>query len=304
MVYVVHGKDTAWRWQGDKIAEAIAETLIGLGVEAVVSDTYPTLPKIQSTVILVDPESSSWFQERWAGGIFVYNMSEAYLIEGRRDWLRTFRKFLSNALTMLRIAGVFDYSPNNAEYFKSKGIPCYYTPLGYHPVFVEENICELADVGFLGKIHRGSRRERMLSSISPPASANAYCYEQDGQGFRKFQPSEINNWKALQSKCWLHLHTQEDGRNFPASRVIQLGLSNRKCCVVEKCDWYPEGLEPGKHFVEFEVGNAESLKEIVTELSLNDMKRRTIAEQGFRWVRDHYHFSDFIAKSWNESRPE
>ena len=281
---VVHNRKLSWKWRGDVLACAIAESLSEIGHEVQSSTTTLGARHKEGHLVLIGAQAAACVKGHWPGQVHLYNVSEAHLL--KRHWLASFIKHAkAGGWKTRRWDSVWDYSPNNAEAIRGFGFgESVYMPVGYHPSFEIPGLDERHDLGFLGQVHRNS-----------PRSVAMYTCAQLGL------PVTLCSDGALRSRVFLHIHSRPHGRNFAGCRIIQLGLSNRRAMVAEESDWIPPGLAAsGVHFRTFAPGDYDGMIRESRFLLENEEERLAMAARGYEFVSQNWRMVDHVRAGLKE----
>lgn len=284
-------------WGGDAIATAVHMTLLELGHESSVGTEARRGQGRDSVLILIGAEGSGGVCG-WDGPVIVYNFMELDVF-GAGAWLTQFRNSARH-WSRPRVDGILDYSPGYSEAFVEEIGVQYHAecPLGYHRHFEKPRLSQEYDIGFLGKVATGSRRELFLASVPKKLKRAIYHYQKPGvRGMSKWGYSEEDDRRALSSKIFLHVHSTKRGCNFPAPRVIQLGMSNAIATLTEECSWYPEGMLEGVHYEAFKHGDPVDMERKIWKMMGDEERTRTMAGAGYRWVREEWLMVDHLQEA-------
>jgi hypothetical protein len=199
---------------------------------------------------------------------------------------------------MKDIGGVIDYTPIDAGDWRAIGMRRVFAPLGYHEQFEFDHIPDPKyDVSMLGTMggQRSSRRI-ILDKFSGMSVCHPYLEDVPKINFQEASESEVDAHTQFflgAGKIFLHINRKHSVDNFPDIRVIQLGFSNRRFVLMDRCEWYPSGFMPGVHCG---VADGENLHELAREYLRCRDAMSFIANNAYYWVKTNYRLED----NWRE----
>jgi hypothetical protein len=201
-----------------------------------------------------------------------------YQLEQLSDAEGVFSEKIKSILS--RGIAVWDYSLENIEFLKHRGIPALHLPVGYHESLEQVVRKDQKDIDVLFYGSLGDRRQAILAKLEKTGSVRVktlfgvYGKERDGY--------------IGASKILLNIHYYS-AKIFEAVRVSYL-LNNRCCVVSEESSAYPYSG------VNIPLAPYEALVEKCIDILKNGDEFRAIGEAAYREFKTKYSMKELIGK--------
>lgn len=282
-------------WQGHRVAEAFAACFTELGFPGVTCGTRMDRFDRTDTLFIISVSGAAQVNGRWPGTVCIHNSSEVYTKTVGRSWFNRLKKFGEQAgWNPQRVDWIFDYAPQNGPAFESRGFKRTFCPFTYHPSYDRPFSFQRShDVGFIGMVRPGARRHQAIRMLER-TGLDVYAEPRTNRKLTDIEVAEGQN-----SRVFLHVHAGVGDRiNFPATRMVQLGIPCGVPAVLERTNWTPLPVDT---YREFEINDHEGMLREVRWCLDNPIEARLMAARALSFLREHYQMLPAVKRSCEEA---
>jgi len=198
--------------------------------------------------------------------------------------------FESNLVVAPHARAMLDIHLSGVAAYRARGLPCFYLPLGYHPLLEQVDVTAKfkRDLDICVLAAMTDRREEYFAANADFFAARNCHIRFVPIGFakteetRSYLPTLERNALLQRAKILLNVHYSEL-LYFEWHRAL-IATANRCCLITETCEGF-EPLVPGKHFV---MANVADLVTCCEYYLNHDEERTAIAETAYNFVRDRF----------------